>query len=117
MADYRQISVTETDGVTIVHFNDQRILDAGLIQQLGEDLFKLVEEEQRNKLLLNFVDVEFLSSAALNRLIMLDKKVKECGGALKLCNICGGIMDVFAITRLDKHFEIVDDESTALAAF
>ena len=48
MADYRQISVAETDGVTIVHFNDQRILDAGSIQQLGEDLFKLVEEEQRD---------------------------------------------------------------------
>ncbi|MFP6618666.1 MAG: STAS domain-containing protein [Pirellulaceae bacterium] len=117
MADYRQISVAETDGVTIVHFNDRRILDAGLIQQLGEDLFQLVEEEQRDKLLLNFVDVEFLSSAALNRLIMLDKKVKERGGTLKLCNICGGIMDVFVITRLDKHFEIVEDESTALAAF
>ena len=117
MADYQQISVTETDGVTIVHFNDQRILDAGLIQQLGEDLFQLVEEEQRDKLLLNFVDVEFLSSAALNRLIMLDKKVKERGGTLKLCNICGGIMDVFVITRLDKHFEIIEDESTALAAF
>ncbi|MEO2023619.1 MAG: STAS domain-containing protein [Pirellulaceae bacterium] len=117
MADYRQISVAETDGVTIVHFNDRRILDAGLIQQLGEDLFQLVEEEQRDKLLLNFVDVEFLSSAALNRLIMLDKKVKERGGTLKLCNICGGIMDVFVITRLDKHFEIIEDESTALAAF
>ena len=65
MADYRQISVTETDGVAVVRFNDQRILDAGSIQQLGEDLFQLVEAEGRDKLLLNFADVEFLSSAAL----------------------------------------------------
>jgi anti-sigma B factor antagonist len=117
MADYRQISVTETDGVTVVRFNDQRILDAGSIQQLGEDLFQLVEAEGRDKLLLNFAEVEFLSSAALNRLIMLDKKVKESSGALKFCGICAGIMDVFAITRLDKHFEILDDESTAVASF
>ena len=48
---------------------------------------------------------------------MLDKKVKEAGGNLKFCDICAGIMDVFAITRLDKHFEIIEDESTALAAF
>ncbi len=117
MAEYRQISVTETDGVTVVRFNDQRILDAGSIQQLGEDLFQLVEAEGRDRLLLNFAEVEFLSSAALNRLIMLDKKVKESSGALKFCNICAGIMDVFAITRLDKHFEILDDESTAVASF
>ena len=117
MADYRQISVTETDGVAVVRFNDQRILDAGSIQQLGEDLFQLVEAEGRDKLLLNFADVEFLSSAALNRLFMLDKKVKESNGTLKFCSICAGIMDVFAITRLDKHFEILDDESTAVASF
>ena len=117
MAEYRQISVTEADGVTVVRFNDQRILDAGSIQELGEDLFQLVEEDQRDKLLLNFVDVEFLSSAALNRLIMLDKKIKERSGSLKFCSICAGIMDVFAITRLDKHFEIMDDEPTALASF
>ncbi|MFP6601052.1 MAG: STAS domain-containing protein [Pirellulaceae bacterium] len=117
MADYRQISVTETDGVTVVRFNDQRILDAGSIQQLGEDLFQLVEVDERDKLLLNFVDVEFLSSAALNRLIILDKKVKERNGALKFCSICAGIMDVFTITRLDKHFEIMDDEPTAVASF
>ena len=49
MADYRQISVTETDGVTVVRFNDQRILDAGSIQQLGEDLFQLVEVDERDK--------------------------------------------------------------------
>ena len=117
MADYRQISVTETDGVSVVRFNDQRILDAGSIQQLGEDLFQLVETEERDKLLLNFTDVEFLSSAALNRLIMLDKKVKESNGVLKFCCICSGIMDVFAITRLDKHFEILDDEPAAVASF
>ena len=117
MADYRQISVSETDGIAIVRFNDQRILDAGSIQQLGEDLFQLVEGGQGDKLLLNFTDVEFLSSAALNRLIILDKKVKERSGTLKMCNICAGIKDVFAITRLDKHFGILDDEAAALAAF
>ena len=117
MADYRQISVTETDGVAVVQFNDQRILDASSIQELGEDLFKLVEEEQRDKLVLNFVDVEFLSSAALNRLIMLDKKVKETGGSLKFCNIGSDIMTVFSITRLDKHFTILADEKSALEAF
>ena len=64
-----------------------------------------------------FSDVEFLSSAALGKLITLDKKVKMAGGKLKLSNIRPEIYEVFAITRLNKLFTIYDDEGEAVAAF
>jgi anti-sigma B factor antagonist len=66
---------------------------------------------------LNFSSVGFMSSAALGKLITLDKKVKAKGGVLKLCNIKPEIYEVFAITRLDRLFDIKKDESEALAAF
>lgn len=103
--------------VSIVNFVDRKILDEANIQELGRELFHLVEEEQRKKLLLNFSNVEFLSSAALGKLITLDKKVKKVGGQLKLSNIRPEIYEVFAITRLNRLFDIKDDESDALAAF
>lgn len=103
--------------VSIVNFVDRKILDEANIQELGRELFHLVEEEQRKKLLLNFTNVEFLSSAALGKLITLDKKVKKVGGQLKLSNIRPEIYEVFAITRLNRLFDIKDDESDALAAF
>ena len=40
-------------------------------------------------LLLNFSSVEFLSSAALGKLITLDRKVKAHGGKLKLSSLKG----------------------------
>ena len=55
---------------------DDLLIDAANIQELGDELFSLVEKESRKNLLLNFASVEFLSSAALNKLIILDKKVK-----------------------------------------
>jgi anti-sigma B factor antagonist len=76
-----------------------------------------VEKEKRSAVLLNFVDVEFLSSAALGKLITLDKKVKAAGGKLKLCNIRPQIYEVFAITKLNKLFEIKDNQDEAVAAF
>ena len=81
------------------------------------ELFGLVEQERRRNLLLNFTNVEFLSSAALGKLITLDKKVKANGGRLKLSNIRPEIYEVFAITKLNKLFDIKDDEADAIAAF
>ena len=47
----------------------------------------------------------------------MDKKVKSHGGKLKLSNIRPEIYEVFAITKLNKLFDIKEDESDALAAF
>lgn len=117
MAGHRRIAVTDVGEVTIVRFVDRKILDEANIQELGTELFKLVEQEQRKKLLLNFANVEFLSSAALGKLITLDKKVKANGGQLKLSNIRPEIYEVFAITKLNKLFDIKDEEADAVAAF
>lgn len=117
MAAHRSLEVSEVGDVTVVRFVDRKILDEANIQGLGQELFQLVEEENRGKLLLNFSTVEFLSSAALGKLITLDKKVKAHGGKLKLSNIRPEIYEVFAITKLNKLFDIREDESDALAAF
>jgi anti-sigma B factor antagonist len=117
MAGLRRIDVTQKGEVTVVRFVDRKILDEANIQELGVEMFNLVEQEKRKNLLLNFFNVEFLSSAALGKLITLDKKVKANGGRLKLSNIRPEIYEVFAITKLNKLFDIKDDESDALAAF
>ena len=117
MAVTRRLETTEVGDVTVVRFVDRKILDESNIQQLGNELFRLVEDEKKSKLLLNFSNVEFLSSGALGKLITLDKKVKAHDGVLKLSNIRPEIYEVFAITKLNKLFDIKDDEAAALAAF
>lgn len=117
MAGQRRLEVNEVGEVTVVHFRDQKIIEDLGIQELGQELFHLVEVENRKKLVLNFSSVDFLSSAALGKLITLDKKIKAQAGVLKLCNIRPEIYEVFAITRLNRLFDIKDDEADALAAF
>ena len=117
MAGYQRISVAEVGEVSVVKFRDRRIIDEAVIQELGMEMFALVEEEKRKSLLLNFENVEFLSSAALGKLITLDKKVKSHDGKLKLTSIRPEIYEVFTITKLDKVFDIKDSEAAALAAF
>jgi anti-sigma B factor antagonist len=117
MSALRRVEVNEVGEVTVVHFRDQKIIEDLGIQEMGQELFQLVEGENRKKLVLNFSSVDFLSSAALGKLITLDKKTKARGGSLKLCNIRPEIYEVFAITRLNRLFDIRDDEADALAAF
>jgi anti-anti-sigma factor len=117
MAQYRRLTMSDVGDVTVVRFVDRKILDELNIQELGQELFQLVEEDKKTRLLLNFQQVEFLSSAALGKLITLDKKVKAHGGKMKFSNIRPEIYEVFAITKLNKLFDIKDDEADALAAF
>ncbi|MDY0168656.1 MAG: STAS domain-containing protein [Thermoguttaceae bacterium] len=117
MPDYRHIEVNEVGDVTVVRFRDRKLIEDIRIQELGQELFGLVDAEGQDKLLLNFSQVEFLSSSALGKLITLDKKMKTNGGAMKLSNIRPEIFEVFTITKLDRLFDIRDDEADALAAF
>ena len=111
------LDVAEAGDVSVVHLGDQRRLDEFSTQQLGIELFRLVEEENRSKLVLDFEAVDFLSSAALGKLIALSKKTHTRGGTLKLCNLDNRLLEIFAITRLDLLFDIRPNEAEAVAAF
>ena len=113
----RRLEVEHIGDVTVVNFVDRKILDEQNIQVIGEQLFSLVDEEGLRKLLLNFSNVEYLSSAALGKLITLNKKLQAAGGRLILCNIDPQIHEVFEITKLDKFFNIQKEEQAALQAF
>ena len=117
MATPRRITVSDNNGVSVVRFVDKKIVDSGSIEQLGEELNSLVTVDKRNKILLNFDGVEFMSSAALNKLISLNTKVKAAAGRLKLCCLRAEIKEVFTITRLDRVLELRKSEEEAIEAF
>jgi anti-sigma B factor antagonist len=117
MATHRRIEVSKVGDVTLVKFADKKILDEANIQELGVELFSLVEQDNRKAILLDFSNVEFLSSAALGKLITLDRKVKTHKGRLKMCSIRPEIYEVFQITKLNKVFDIRKDQPEAMSAF
>ena len=84
MAAYRRLEVNEVGDVTVVRFRDHKIVEDINIQELGSGMFQLIEVDSRDKLMLNFSTVDFLSGAALGKLITLDRKMKAHGGTLKL---------------------------------
>lgn len=108
------LTITHKDGMHVVEFSDRKILEELSIREIEEELFTLVRETESIKLLLNFRNVEHLSSAALGMLINLDKEVKLAGGKLALSDIKPQIYEVFKITRLNKMFDIHDSAAQAV---
>jgi anti-sigma B factor antagonist len=114
---HRRLDIEEVGDVTVARFIDKKILDETNIQIIGNQLFGLIDEDRREKIVLDFSNVEYLSSAALGKLITLDKKVKAARGKLRLCNIRPDIYEVFAITKLNKLFDIHENQEKALEGF
>lgn len=117
MSSYRHIDVREVGDVTVVRFRDRKIIEDATVQRLGQELFDLVDREQRKKLLIDYLSVVYQCAAFLGKMITLDKKVKAIGGVLKLCNIPPEIYEVFEITKLSKLFDVQVSEADALATF
>ena len=117
MEERKQRLIMEQRGnVSVINFLDKKILDEMHIQEIGEELFGMIEKG-KTRMLLNFENVDYLSSAALGKLITLNKRIKEEDGQLKLTNIKENIYEVFRITKLNKIFEIYDTEEAALPKF
>ena len=113
----RRIDIEEVGDVTVAKFVDKKILDEANIQAIGNNLFALIDEDGRRKIVLDFSLVEYLSSAALGKLITMDKKAKAAKSKLRLCCIRPEIYEVFEITRLNKIFDIRGTQEEALEGF
>jgi len=117
MPEYRHVEVENKAGVMVVHFQDHQMFGEQVLQKIGEEMGQLAASDECDRLLLSFAGVGFLSSAALGKLITLNKRMKERGGQLKLCDICPEVQSVFTLTSLNQIFDIQEDEAAALKAF
>jgi anti-sigma B factor antagonist len=101
-----KIKVEYGTDVTIVTFADERIVDEEQIRELQELLEPVIEKNQDGKLILNFSNVNFMTSALLGLLVRIHKRVCESGGRLQLSNLDSNLRRVFEITQLTKVFDI-----------
>jgi len=116
MAERRRLIVSALGDSALVRFVDKKIVDSANIEEMGDEMFTLIEKDNFKNVVLNFEGVDFLSSAALNKIIMMDKKVKKVSGKFSLCCLKKEIMEVFTLTRLNKIVDIRKTEPEALKA-
>jgi anti-anti-sigma factor len=109
-----EILSERTEGVLIVHFTCERILDDVLIVQLGRELLRLAEIAD-GKMLLDFAGVTFMSSSMIGKIVVLSKKCRAIDTELRLCNLPSTVIQVLDKRRLNTVFQIFDSVEEALS--
>ena len=117
MPEQGKLIIQTIQGITLVIFEDESILDPLQVQDIGEKLHQLIEQEDRQRLILDFHKVKILSSQMLGVLIGLLKRIRTDHGRIVICGMKPDLHKVFKITNLDKLFSFYDTEGRALRSF
>ena len=107
MADsHATYTLRKVGHTTVVHLTRPHVSELADVDALGDELLALLEAASPPDLLIDFEEVTFLSSSFLGRVIQLVKRARGMGGRLRLCGLRPRILEIFAITQVDRMVEI-----------
>jgi len=109
--------VSQVLGVTVASLRKSSILDGAAVENVGKDLYALIDAQARRKVVLDLRTVQFLSSTMLGVLVNAHKKAQAIKGRFIICGLREKLLEVFKITKLDKVLEFADSEEEAIGRF
>lgn len=109
------LSIEENGPVVVARFLRPQLSEEDNIEQMGQELVSLVEQYQCRLMVLSLEVVEFITSAALGKIIMLHRRLHRKDGKLVVCAARGPVAEVLESSRLNEYFVMAPDTDEALA--
>jgi anti-sigma B factor antagonist len=103
--------------VTVVRLKVPTVLDDDTAQTVFGQLYSLVSDVGRGKLVLDLAGAQYLPSLALGKLLMLNRKAQAADGRLTLCGLTPPVGEILEATHLRDMFDVYAGEAEALASF
>lgn len=91
-------------------------LDAHTAPDLENELQKLISEDRFN-IVVNFKDLNYISSAGLGVFMGYIEQVRNNDGDIKMCSMSPKIYRVFDLLGFPTLYDIVDEEKKAIELF
>jgi anti-sigma B factor antagonist len=111
-------TVRQSGKHTVVDFQTPSLMNPQDLERIGSSLFRIIDEEKRDRLVLDFTKVKYLSSQAIGIILTLNKKLSGAsagGDKLVLCGVGPQLLQLLKITRLDRILTIKDTQKEAVA--
>lgn len=89
-------------------------LDASTSSSFEEKLTSIIDSGEKN-ILINFKELDYISSMGLRVLLQAAKKVKVSQGSISLCEMKDNILEVFDIAGFTQVFQIYKTYNDAVA--
>jgi anti-sigma B factor antagonist len=109
-----QIAARSLDGSTI--FDISGDIDLAHSPQMRKALLGEIREKRIPKVFLNLKNVRYIDSSGIASLVEGLKASRDVGSRLILFGLSNSVREVMQLSRLQKIFEIFDDEQQALAS-
>ena len=107
--------IQQIDAFTVVEFHTPSLMDPPVLERRGNAVYRLVDEEDRRLIVLDFEQVQFISSQAIGVVLTLKKKLDKLPhAALVLCGVGPPLMQLIKITRLDRVLTIRATQAEAM---
>ena len=97
--------------ITVGTLDEANMLDAMNVTDFGNGVLEYVKDKPGLNLLLNFQNVDYMSSAALTELLRINEALRDSQGSVRLCGLTKDIRKVFQITNLERLFVIHEGDS------
>jgi anti-sigma B factor antagonist len=111
-------TVQQVEKFTVVEFKNPSLMDPLELETIGQQLYKLVDEQDKRKIVLDFEKVQYLSSQAIGIVLTMNKKLGSLANSkLVLCGVGPKLMDLLKITRLDRLLTIKPTQKEAVKVF
>jgi len=110
------VCIADRQGVKLVRLRAAALLTEDEVEALGQALMALAEMPGQ-RVVLSFLGVTHITSVVLNTLVLVQRRLEESGGDLRLADIDPHVFEMFAITRLDRKFRIFERDEDAVASF
>ncbi len=104
------VTYNEIENMTVGTLGAGTSLNAEGSKDFGDDVIAYISAHPGVRLLLNFQNITYLSSAALSELLRINDTAKAEKSAVQLCGLSKEIHKVFEITKLADVFHIDPDE-------
>jgi anti-sigma B factor antagonist len=108
-------STEEKGGVIILTVQGEMVggPDAALLTERLRDF----TDEKKNKIVMNMESVGFMNSSGLGILIGALTTVRNSGGDVKLLHLSKRLQDLIRITKMDRVFDVFENEDEAIGSF
>ena len=104
--------------IAVGNIHGSRMVDALNVAEFGAEILGFITEPSRRYLLLDFSQVDYLSSTVLTELLRIQNVLHERNGDVRLCAMPPAVQEVFEITHLNTVFTIYNaSQQNALQRF
>ena len=108
-------TVQQIEKYTVIEFANPSLIDPVELEKISQSLYRLIDQEDKRKIILDFERVQFLSSQAIGIILTMNKKLMPLKNSkLVLCGVGPKLMELLKITRLDRLLTIKPTQREAL---